>query len=98
MKTLRDEIGDDDFPEVVEIFIEEVSEMIEQSASAPQIETLGEDFTLSKGVHLNLGFTGFSQLCQVGETAAANGQAEEIDLPPILAAMTKTAAHYSWRV
>lgn len=92
VKALRDEIGADDFGEIVEIFIEEVSEMIERLRSAPQIDTLGEDLHALKGSALNLGFTGFSQLCQVGETLAKNGRAEEIDLPPILASYEKSSA------
>lgn len=84
IKMLREEIGEDAFPEVVEIFIEEVSEMIEKLRTAPQIESLGEDLHALKGSALNLGFTTFSELCQIGETSAANGHADEIDLPPIL--------------
>jgi HPt (histidine-containing phosphotransfer) domain-containing protein len=84
IKTLRDEIGEDDFPDVVEIFIEEVTEMISNLRETSQIETLGADLHALKGSALNLGFRSFSQLCQVGETAAANGDAETIELPPIL--------------
>lgn len=84
IETLRDEIGEDDFPEIVEIFIEEVTEMIANLRNAPQLETLGADLHALKGSALNLGFRSFAQLCQIGETAAANGEAEAIDLPPIL--------------
>lgn len=84
IKMLRDEIGEDAFPDVVEIFIEEVSEMIDKLRNAPEIETLGEDLHALKGSALNLGFTNFAELCQIGETRAANGHADEIDLPPIL--------------
>lgn len=84
IQTLRDEIGEEDFPDIVEIFIEEVSEMIENLRVAPQIDTLGADLHALKGSALNLGFTEFSKLCQTGETAAANGRADEIILEPIL--------------
>jgi len=83
IKTLRDEIGEEDFPDVVDIFIEEVSEMIDSLRNSTQHETLGADLHALKGSALNLGFSSFAQLCQVGETAAANGQADLIDLPPI---------------
>ena len=43
IKTLRDDIGEDDFPDVVEIFIEEVTEMIAHLRDTPQLETLGAD-------------------------------------------------------
>jgi HPt (histidine-containing phosphotransfer) domain-containing protein len=84
IKTLRDDIGEDDFPDVVEIFIEEVTEMIANLRDTPQLETLGADLHALKGSALNLGFRSFAQLCQIGETAAAKGDAEAIDLPPIL--------------
>ena len=81
---LREEVGEEDFAEVVEIFIEEVSEMVQSMREAPNLETLGADLHALKGSALNLGFTTFSQLCQAGETAAANGQAASVPLEPIL--------------
>ncbi|MEP1767277.1 MAG: Hpt domain-containing protein [Sulfitobacter sp.] len=84
IKILRDEIGEEDFPDVVEIFIEEVTEMIQNLRQTPKLETLGADLHALKGSALNLGFETFAQLCQVGETAAANGLPDTIDLPPIL--------------
>lgn len=84
IKQLRDEIGEEDFPEVVEIFIEEVSEMIDSLRTAPKLATLGEDLHALKGSALNLGFRAFAEMCQTGETRAANGRAEEIVLEPIL--------------
>ena len=41
IKQLRDEIGEEDFPEVVEIFIEEVSGMIDSLRTAPSVEIDG---------------------------------------------------------
>tara|TARA_R110000787_G_scaffold144720_9_gene258568 strand:- start:284 stop:616 length:333 start_codon:yes stop_codon:yes gene_type:complete len=84
IKQLRDEVGEDDFPEIVEIFIEEVSEMISILRTAPSIETLGDDLHALKGSALNLGFSTFAEMCQSGETRAANGRAREIVLEPIL--------------
>ncbi|MCX7565911.1 Hpt domain-containing protein [Sulfitobacter sp. F26169L] len=84
IKTLRNEIGEESFPEVVDIFIEEVSEMISNLRDAPQTETLGEDLHALKGSALNLGFTMFADLCQSGENRAADGRAEDISLAPIL--------------
>ena len=84
IKTLRDEVGEEDFDDIVEIFIDEVSEMVDRLGTAPEIQTLGEDLHALKGSALNLGLTEFSALCQTGETLAAEGKAVEIDLPPIL--------------
>ena len=94
VKTLRDEVGAEDFGDVVEIFIEEVSEMVERLRTAPQIETLGEDLHALKGSALNLGFFEFSTLCQIGETLAAQGKAAEIELPPILASYDNSSTAF----
>lgn len=80
---LRDEIGIDDFDEVVEIFLEEVEEeliKLDTPQDAPSLEAI---LHLLKGCALNLGFREFSTLCQKGETAAASGAADSIDLPAV---------------
>lgn len=84
IKTLRDEIGKEDFPEVVDIFIAEVGLMIDRLRTAPHLETLGADLHALKGSALNLGFRDFAEMCQKGETAANDGRAQEIDVEPIL--------------
>lgn len=94
VRALRNDVGEEDFGEVVEIFIEEVTEMVERLNDAPKTETLGDDLHALKGSALNLGFTEFSELCQIGETLAANGRASEIDLPPILASYADSSAAF----
>jgi HPt (histidine-containing phosphotransfer) domain-containing protein len=94
IKNLRDEVGAEDFDEVVEIFIEEVSEMIETLRAAPRADTLGEDLHALKGSALNLGFTDFSALCQKGETLAAQDRASEINLTPILHCYDRSKAAF----
>lgn len=84
IKTFQDEIGKEDFAEVVDIFIEEVSELIERLRTSTNSETLGADLHALKGSALNLGFTRFAELCQTGETLADDGRANEIALDPIL--------------
>ena len=87
---LRDEVGEEDFAEVVEIFIEEVSGMVQSMRAAPKLETLGADLHALKGSALNLGFTTFSELFQAGETAAAHGQAASVPLDQILDSYDKS--------
>lgn len=84
VNTLRDEVGAEDFDEVVELFLDEVEEVITRLHAAPDLTTLEEDLHFLKGSALGLGFKAFSALCQVGETLSANGQAETVDLPEIL--------------
>lgn len=82
---LKNEIGNEDFAEIVEIFIEEVTAMVDRLREMPVTDTVGEDLHALKGSALNLGFTAFSDLCQQGETLAAEGRADAVDLPPIIA-------------
>lgn len=82
--TLRDEIGKEDFDEVVPLFIEEVTEITDALRNAPSLDRLEEDLHALKGSALNLGFSEFSILCHQGEAMAAAGQAGDVDLAAIL--------------
>ena len=81
---LRGEIGAEDFGEVVEIFLEEVDEEITKLRHNEDHATLEAQLHFLKGSALNLGFTNFSDLCQVGETAAGISQFDNIDITAIL--------------
>ncbi|MEP4196294.1 MAG: Hpt domain-containing protein [Aliishimia sp.] len=80
---LRDEVGAEDFEEVVELFLDEVEETI-GNLGVPG-RSLEHDLHFLKGSALNLGFTEFSDLCQVGETNASNGAVDSIDTNAIIA-------------
>lgn len=82
---LRDEIGAEDFGEVVEIFLEEVEDEIDKLRGQVDESSLESTMHFLKGSALNLGFSEFSELCQKGETAAGAGDADAIDLPRITA-------------
>lgn len=82
---LRDEVGEEDFAEVVELFIEEVDEVINTLRTAPQPTALEEQLHFLKGSALNLGFASFSAICQRGEKTAATDGADTIDIAEILA-------------
>ena len=81
---LRDEIGAEDFGEVVELFLEEVEEVIDRLRARPDPARLEGDLHFLKGSALNLGFRDFSALCQQGEARSAEGQAEQVDLAAII--------------
>ena len=91
---LRDEIGAEDFDEVVEIFLEEVEEEITKLRSVTDTDTLESPLHFLKGSALNLGFAAFSELCQSGETAAAAGQGDTIDLTEILSCYATSKAEF----
>ena len=76
---LRDEIGADDFAEVVEIFLEEVEEEMTKLSGDAEQQALGSTLHFLKGSALNLGFSHFSELCQAGELAAQSASPVEVD-------------------
>lgn len=69
---LRAEVGEEDFGEVVELFLEEVDSVIE--ALSPDMDDIEEQLHFLKGSALNLGFAEFADHCGQGEAAAAAGQ------------------------
>jgi histidine phosphotransfer protein HptB len=81
---LRAEIGDDGFSEVVELFLDEVEDVIRRLSSAPDPLRFEEDLHFLKGSAWNLGFRELGQLCQAGERRASGGDLA-IDIAEILA-------------
>lgn len=81
---LRDEVGAEDFQEVVDLFLEEVEEVTNRLATNPEPETLMSDLHFLKGSALSLGFVAFSDICEKGEVASARGAADTVDVPEIL--------------
>ena len=72
---LRAEIGEDDFAEVVTLFLEEVDEALERLGKATTSAAREAALHFLKGSALNIGFVDFAAACQAGERAAAAGKA-----------------------
>lgn len=76
---LVEEIGAEDFDEVVTLFLEEVGTAItalESAATDPvQVE---EQMHFLKGAALNLGFESLARLCMKGEKAAAENRPDVV--------------------
>ena len=70
---LREEVGAEDFGEVVELFLEEVDEVTGRLPAAVETGRLADDLHFLKGSALNLGFRDFGIMCQEAERAAAAG-------------------------
>lgn len=81
---LRDEIGAEDFDEIVDAFLSEVEgtldELSEAEGSATAIESR---LHYLKGSALNLGFSDLSTLCQTWESAAKRGEIDGINLTKV---------------
>ncbi|NHF73126.1 Hpt domain-containing protein [Paracoccus xiamenensis] len=80
---LREELGEEDFATVVELFLDEVEGIVMRigHGDADQLEN---DLHFLKGSAANLGFTVFGQLCQQGEAECRNGHRENFDMAGLL--------------
>ena len=83
VRELRDEIGDDGFTEVVDLFLEEVEDVLDRMRSNPDPANYEADLHFLKGSALNLGFQALSALCRDGELRAAARQTEDFDLQQV---------------
>ncbi len=86
VRQLRDEVGADEFDEVVEIFLDEVQEVICKLRDHTTRSEIEQNLHFLKGSALSLGFDSFSKLCQDGERRAAAGECAAVDLSAIIAA------------
>jgi len=83
---LRDEVGAEDFEEVVELFLEEVDATIDPLRNTDSLTDAEAVTHFLKGSAMNLGFAHFSELCCAAEASAAAGRAGDIDFPALVAA------------
>lgn len=91
---LREEVGAEDFDEVVDLFLEEVEEVIDRLRQNVDLAQLEQDLHFLKGSALSLGFADFSDLCQDGERKSANGQAELVDLTAIITGFAQSKSQF----
>lgn len=94
VRELKEEIGEEDFAEVAEMFIAEVEEVIDRLRATPDPTQFEEDLHFIKSSALNLGFAHLSTLCQDGEHKAASGNAESVDLAPVFASYAASKAAF----
>ncbi len=83
VRELKEEIGEDGFDEVVELFLEEVEGVI-QKLQGNDRSQLEQDLHFLKGSALNLGFEEFATLCFQGEQLSSDGNADQVDLKSVL--------------
>ena len=70
---LRDEIGNDGFAEVVDMFLAEADDVIARLSPDLGAQSLENDYHFLKGAALTLGFVVMAHLCQSREIAAKGG-------------------------
>jgi len=79
---LRADMGDS-FDEVVEVFLQEVSDGMRGLDSAEDSQALAAQLHFLKGAALNLGFSAFAALCATAEADAAAGHPDRVDLDAV---------------
>lgn len=94
VRELRDEIGTDEFAEVVGLFLEEVESEISSLRGRDRPDRIEARLHFLKGSALNLGFEDFAALCQTGEQMASQGHAHEVDVTEIIEAYDKSRAAF----
>jgi HPt (histidine-containing phosphotransfer) domain-containing protein len=78
LNSLKSDIGEEDFADVVTLFVAEISEKIEEMRASPEGAS-ADDFHFLKGSAANLGFTAMSAACDTAEAAARAGQPGDLD-------------------
>ncbi|SPH23585.1 hypothetical protein DEA8626_02649 [Defluviimonas aquaemixtae] len=84
VEELQSEIGPEGFAEIVELFLDEVEEMVMRLKTAPRPAQYESDLHFLKGGAWNLGFAEFGALCQDGERRTVMGQGDKVDIAGIV--------------
>lgn len=94
VRDLRDEIGTDEFADVVSLFLDEVEAEISVLRGEGLADRLEARLHFLKGGALNLGFDDFAALCQTGEQMASQGYENEVDITEIIENYDKSRATF----
>jgi len=84
---LRDEVGEEDFPAVVEMFLADTEDVLNRLRTGAVTEA---QLHYLKGSALTMGFTRLAGLCREGEAAAARGLSDGVD-PAAIAALFRAS-------
>lgn len=84
IQELKDEVGEDDLFEVIELFCEEVEEVLDDLGSAESAEIPGHLHFL-KGSALNIGLDAVSDLCRTEEQRLKSDPSATADIDAIRA-------------
>ena len=77
---LKNELGEEDFLELAEMFLEEVEEVLGCLRLSPEPSKIEAELHFLKGSAMNLGFEKLGDFCHMGEGLAATGNHGAIDL------------------
>ncbi|MFY0620402.1 MAG: Hpt domain-containing protein [Pelagimonas sp.] len=92
---LIEEIGAEDFGEIVELFLMEVETAIGSlEEAAGDAKATEEQMHFLKGAALNLGFEALAQICLKGEKAAASGRADVVTAQEVRTTFETSSAQF----
>ncbi len=94
---LRDEIGEEGFGEVVELFLDEVEDVVMRLGSA-KADSHATHLHFLKGSAWNLGFSAFATACQNAEKKAALGQVSADDIQGIIDSYHQSKVAFAQKV
>jgi HPt (histidine-containing phosphotransfer) domain-containing protein len=93
---LRDEVGRDDFGEIVALFLAEADESVALLVSDQPPDRLAKLLHALKGSALNLGFEALAALCAGAEALAAAGGVPDISAISEIYARSRAAFESGW--
>lgn len=88
---MKEEIGEDDFAEVVEMFFEEAIEVL-AALQPDNAQSLGSDLHFLKGSAMNMGLQAVSEICGDAECELRNRPHLRVDIVPIRDVFEKSKA------
>ncbi len=92
---LRDDVGREDFDDVVEIFLEEMDEVMDRLRASPDPLTYETELHFLKGSALNLGFVALSNICGQSEKLANESTWASIDLSVVIVTYEKSKLEFN---
>jgi HPt (histidine-containing phosphotransfer) domain-containing protein len=82
--SLRDEIGTEDFAEVVTLFFEEAESAVARLREPGSTASRESDLHFLKGCALNLGFSRLGDLCERAERRAASDAVDDAQILAVI--------------
>ena len=89
---LRSEVGEEDFPEIVTVFLEEVEEVITRISAKGSTTAAPDDMHFLKGSANTLGFSEMAELCRKGEVVTKDSAAT--DISPVIDAYHRERSEF----
>ncbi|TVP73459.1 MAG: hypothetical protein EA339_03310 [Rhodobacteraceae bacterium] len=96
---LYTDFGEDGFAEIVDVFLEEMTESLGRLANATDDKALEAEFHFLKGAALNVGFDEMARICAEGEALASQGEPSQTHKTQLLTQLPQTCDVFSqeWR-